>query len=271
MKNNFALLFFFILFAPFFVKAQYSITLKTGQLYSFSKISSKGNNASPYLTAAPYVSSGFIGAVLAYEYDKYSFEIGWEYTEVGSQTRERTLTTLCPNCKGMQGRDFSNNYGVPIHYFPVRMGYQLHSSKHLDMFAKLGYFQVSRKYSKTGFACEDLFGPFENSDFYVRAPDGIPFGRTSYNLQGDLNLVYTLGKKKKYAISLDLIYNQGLKKIAEDRQIVKIYKTQQNFETFITRRGSFAGFNIGFKRIFQDSKKEVKRKKKTPEIPYCKD
>jgi hypothetical protein len=269
MKNIFAVIFSFILFFPAFAKAQLSITLKTGQLYSFSKIINKNNNPSPYFSVSPYISTGFMGVNFGYEYDKYSFEVGWEYTEVGMQTRERTLTTLCPDCYDLQGRIFDDYYGVPIHTFPVRIGYQFFSSKHLDLFAKLGYFQVSRKDDKTGFGNAGFFGPFANKDFYYSAPAGIPFSKISYNLQADFNLVYNIGKQKKHAISLDLIYNQGLKKLAEDHFITKIYKIGQNFDNYTSRRGSFAGFNIGYKRIFQDSKPKIKHKKKKPKIPYC--
>ncbi len=253
-------------FFPFFAKAQLSLTLKTGQLYSFSKVIYKDNNSSPYFSTVPYVSSGFTGINIAYQYDRYSFEVGWEYTEVGTQPRQRTLTALCPTCYSLQGRNFDAGYGIPIHTFPIRVGYQLLSYKHLDLIAKIGYFQVS---DETGFANKETFPFFENKDFYFRAPDGTPFSKTSYNLQSDFNLVYHIGKERRHAISLDLIYNQGLKKLAEDGYVVKIYKIGQNFVDYTSRRGSFAGFNIGYKRIFQDSK--PKKKIRNPEIPYCRE
>jgi hypothetical protein len=245
--------------------AQISITAKTGQLYSFSKALQNKGNPSPYFRVGPYVSTGFMGAVVSYTYDKYVFEIGWEYTEVGSQIHDATAATLCVGCDEV--KKFNSYYGVPIHTFPVRVGYHLYNRKRIDVFSKLGYFQITRP-GGTGFASENYFGPYAVKDFKYHPKNGTPFGFISYNLQASTSIRYALDKNRKYALTLDVIYNQGLKKIAEDPYETILYKTNQKFTNYVTRRGSFAGFNIGFTRIFQDSKPKIKKKKKKKVIKY---
>ncbi len=246
--------------------AQISITAKTGQLYSFSKAIQNKGNPSPYFRVGPYVSTGFMGAVVSYTYDKYLFEIGWEYTEVGSQIYDATAATLCPDCDEV--KKFNSAYADPIHSFPVRVGYQIYHRKRIDVFSKLGYFQVSRKGDPFGFAKEDYFGPYSSKDFFYHAKPGTPFGFISYNLQASTSIKYTIDKNKKYALTLDLIYNQGLKKIAEDPYVTTLYKTNQKFTNYVTRRGSFVGFNIGYTRVFQNSTPKIKKKKKKKAIKY---
>jgi hypothetical protein len=247
--------------------AQIGITAKTGQIYSFSKALRNKGNPSPYFRVGPYVSTGFMGAVVSYTYDKYVFEIGWEYTEVGSQTYDATAATLCAGCDEV--KKFNSAYGVPIHSFPIRVGYRLYNRKRIDVFSKLGYFQVSRKGDPIGFANENYFGPYSISkDFFYQEIDGKPFGFVSYNLQSSTSIRYIIDKNQKYALTLDVIYNQGLKKIAEDSYETILYKTNQKFTNYVTRRGSFAGFNIGFTRIFQNSAPKIKKKKKKKVIKY---
>jgi hypothetical protein len=82
-------------------------------------------------------------------------------------------------------------------------------------------------------------------------------------------MVYTIGAKKKYGISLDLVFNYGLKKLSEDKFITQIYKTNETYTNYVTRRGNYIAGNIGFIRIFQDSKKKVKHTKvKRPKVRY---
>jgi hypothetical protein len=264
MKKNILLIAAF--FYCTFTFAQISITAKTGQLYSFSKALQHKGNPSPYFRVSPYVSTGFMGAVVSYTYDKYVFEVGWEYTEVGSQTHDATAATLCVGCDEV--KIFSSFYGVPIHTFPIRVGYHLYNRKRIDIFSKLGYFQVSRKGDPQGFANENYFGPYSTKDFFYQEKDGTPFGFISYNLQASTSIRYTLDKNRKYAFTLDVIYNQGLKKIAEDPYETILYKTNQKFTNYVTRRGSFVGFNIGYTRILQNTTPKIKKKKKKKDIKY---
>ena len=249
---------FFLLFFPSFLQAQISVTIKTGQLYSFSKNINKGN-PSPYFSVSPYVSIGFFGVNIGYVRGKYSFDFGWEYTDVGSQTDDKTAAVLCADCKDT--KEFNSAYGVPIQYFPIRFGYNIYQKKHLEIFAKVGYFQTARRYDPVAFANEDTFGPYVRPDYKFDTPNGTPFTKVSRNLQVDINMVYTVGKKKKYGLSLDLIFNLGLQKLSEDKYITTLYKTNETYTNYVTRRGSFVGFNIGYIRIFQDSKPKIRKTK----------
>ena len=249
---------FFLLFLPSFLQAQISVTVKTGQLYSFSKNINKGN-PSPYFSVSPYVSIGFFGVNIGYIHGKYSFDFGWEYTDVGSQTHDNTAAILCADCK--DAKEFNSAYGVPIQYLPLRFGYNIYTKKHLDVFAKVGYFQTARRYDPIAFANSNNFAPYTRPDFRYDQIDGTPFTKVSRNLQADINMVYTVGKKKKYGLSLDLIFNLGLKKLSEDKYITTLYKTNETYTNYVTRRGSFVGFNIGYIRIFQDSKPKIRKTK----------
>jgi hypothetical protein len=258
-------LFIFLSLLPYFSKAQLSITAKLGELYSFSKKTNKGN-PSPYFRVKPFVTDfgdGFLGLNFGYVYKRFSYDISIEYTGIGAASYDETVVKLCPECD--DSRIFTSAYAVPIVAFPIRVGYHVLSKYRLDVFAKLGCFLVSRRGDPQGFAKHDYFGPYGTKDIYIHAPNGKPFGYTSYNLQADLNLVYTLGSNKKHGITLDLIYNQGLKKLAEDKYIVTIHPLRQTYTNYVTRRGSYIGFNIGYTQVFQNtrSKKSYRLSKRT--------
>ena len=263
MKNIILILYFLII--SIFSFAQIHITPKIGKIYSFAKQIDKGTNPSPYFKVAPYGSLGFMGVNIGYIYNKFSFDISWEYTEVGLQTYDKTAATFCPDCKDVQ--PFQGNYGVPFSSFPIRIGYNIYSRKHIDVFAKLGYFQVGRFYDPNAFS-NTTQGPFRREGYSYYFPDGTPFTKVSRNLQADFNMVYKIGKKKKYGISVDLVLNYGLKKLSEDKFITQIYKTNETYTNYVTRRGSYIAGNIGFIRIFQDSKKVRHTKEKHPKGRY---
>ena len=70
-------------------------------------------------------------------------------------------------------------------------------------------------------------------------------------------MVRAVGAKKKYGLSLDVVFNLGLKKLSEDKSITELYKTNETYTNYVTRRGNYIAAHIGFIRIFQDSKKKV--------------
>ncbi len=252
MKNS--IIFLYLIIIPLITFAQIHITPKYGGVFSFAKQIDKGNNPSPYFRVVPY-NSPLIGINIGYIYNKFTFDIAWENMEVGLETYDNTVAVQCFECK--DSKIFRGDYGVPFHAFPIRIGYTIYSYKQIDVFAKLGYFQVVRRYDPTAFANDDTFGPYVRPDFGYYFPDGNPFTKVSRNLQLDFNIVRLIGAKKKYGISLDLIFNFGLQKLSEDRFITKIFKTNETYTNYVTRRGNFIQGSIGFIRIFQDSKKKV--------------
>jgi hypothetical protein len=260
MKN---IIILFIL--PLFATAQIHVSPLYGQVFSFAKEINKGNNPSPYFRVVPY-RSGFMGVNIGYTYNKFTFDLSWEYTEIGLQTYDNTLLILCADCK--DSKSFVSNYGVPIHAFPLRIGYTIYSRKQIDIFAKLGYFQ-RRRYGAAAFAHDQTFGSYIRPNFGYFFPDGIPFTKVSRNLQLDLNMVRAIGAKKKYGLSLDLVFNLGLKKLSEDKFITQLYKTNETYTNYVTRRGNYISGSVGFIRIFQDSKKKVHNtRKKHEKIRY---
>ncbi len=264
MKNIIIIL--SILLFPLLLIAQIHITPKYAQVFSFAKEINKGNNPSPYFRVVPY-RSPFMGVNIGYIYNKFTFDLAWEYTEVGLKTYDNTVATLCPDCK--DSKVFRDDYGVPFHAFPLRIGYTIYSKKQIELFAKVGYFQVARRYAPTAFAHEETFGSYVRPDFGYYFPDGIPFTKVSRNLQLDLNMVRTIGKKKKYGLSIDLVFNWGLQKLSEDRFISKLFKTNDTYTNYVTRRGNYIEASIGFIRIFQDSKRKVHHTiKKQPKSRY---
>jgi hypothetical protein len=260
MKKYFAIL---LILIPFVCAAQLQISSRFGLVYSFSKVLKKGT-PSPYFRTVPYESVGFSGIYASFVYRKYIFEAGLEYTDVGTMSENKLITATCPDC--IDSHIYYGGYGVGISYVPLRVGYNIFSNKHFDVFPKLGFFYVIRNGDPNGFASTDTFGSFGNKDYEVSDPDGKPFSKVSMNLQADIYAVWKFGKQKKWGLSVDLMYNQGLLKLAEDPYITTIYKTNTTYTNYVSRRGSFVGFNFGLVRIFPETKRKEK-KKKQPKKP----
>ena len=236
---------FILLLFNFNLKGQLGVYLipYSGIHASYSKILANKGKPSPYIYATPYFNNSVFAIGLIVRYKKWGVEIDYENTLIGSEVTDETEYYYCKNCEFPSSRELG--YAVPMTYFPIKISYLLFDNNNFELSSKIGFFRAKRN---GGFMNENLFGNYYRKELILRQPNGIPFTYTSNNIEGGLELTWKFGKKRKSAITINALYNYGLKVLGEDTYIFeRPNNPSESFETHITRRGSFSGLQFGYR------------------------
>ena len=189
-----------ILFCLFTKNANVQIQIfaqtKGGIYTSYAKLLSDKGKPSPYFKVYPSSSPTSIYSLyLEGRYKNFLVEIGYELISIGMNVSDET-EFYCKDCENLGIHQYG--YSVPMEVIPIRIGYELFSNKNFDLSSKLGYFYT---YSSNGFMNEVTFGPYTSNYVIIRDLNGIPYTKTSHNLQIGLDLAWKFGKKSQRKVT----------------------------------------------------------------------